>query len=74
MAMFVQTCTAGFKLEVTKMSNDCPVCGQEFGSHAWSGIGRVQHMWHVHGIPGKATFNRRIVEFNDKSGVQKTTS
>ena len=43
---------------------DCPVCGQKFG-HAWGGIGRVQHMWHEHGIPGKATFNGHTIEFNE---------
>ena len=52
------------------MSRDCPVCGQKFG-HAWGGIGRVQHMWHEHGIPGKATFNGHTVDFYDKNGVQK---
>ena len=48
------------------MSNhdDCPVCGQKFG-HAWGGIGRVQHMWHEHGIPGKATFNGHTIDFNE---------
>ena len=71
--MYDQICTAKFKL-VMLMSNhdDCPVCGRKFG-HAWGGIGRVQHMWHEHGIPGKATFNGHTVDFNDKSGVQKTT-
>ena len=71
--MYDQICTAKFKL-VMLMSDhrDCPVCGQKFG-HAWGGIGRVQHMWHEHGIPGKATFNGHTIDFNDKSGVQKTT-
>ena len=71
--MYDQICTAKFKL-VMLMSDhrDCPVCGQQFG-HAWGGIGRVQHMWHEHGIPGKATFNGHTIDFNDKSGVQKTT-
>ena len=53
-------------------SRDCPVCGEKFG-HAWGGIGRVQHMWHEHGIPGKSTFNGHTVDFHDKIRVQKTT-
>ena len=51
----------------------CPVCEERFGN-AWGGVGRAQHMWHVHGIPSKATFNGRTIEFNDKSGVQKETT
>ena len=72
--MYAQTYMAKLKLVVIPMSDhrDCPVCGQKFG-HAWGAIGRVQHMWHQHGIPGKATFNGRTIDFNDKSGVQKTT-
>ena len=69
--MYDQICTAKFEPEVTPMSKDCPVCAQQFGSHAWSGIGRVQHMWHEHGIPGKATFNGHTIDFHDKSRVQK---
>ena len=46
-------------------TRDCPICGQQFG-HAWGGVGRVAHMWNVHGIPGKTTFNNKVIEYPPK--------
>lgn len=42
----------------------CPKCGQQFGN-AWQRIALAQHMWEVHAIPGKATFNGKTAKFGD---------
>ena len=68
---FIRFWRTGFMKELEKNRSECYVCGEKFGNHAWSGIGRVQHMWNEHGIPGKATFNGQTIEFNDKSRVRK---
>tara|TARA_B100001939_G_C16934587_1_gene615458 strand:+ start:219 stop:521 length:303 start_codon:yes stop_codon:yes gene_type:complete len=40
----------------------CPHCGEQFG-HAWGGVGLQAHLWKVHGIPGEARFNGKVVRF-----------
>ena len=42
----------------------CPECGEQFGN-AWQRIALAQHMWKVHAIPGKATFNGKTAKFGD---------
>ena len=40
----------------------CPHCGEVFG-HAWQGVALKQHLWEVHGTPGEATFNGKVIKF-----------
>ena len=40
----------------------CPKCGQQFGN-AWQGVAKAQHMWEVHGIPGEAKFNGKLIKY-----------
>ena len=45
----------------------CPHCGEQFG-HAWGGVGLKQHLWEVHGIPGEARFNGKLIKFPRDAG------
>ena len=47
----------------------CPHCGEQFGS-AWQGVGLKAHLWKVHGIPGEATFNGKLIKFPRESSEQ----
>ena len=47
----------------------CPHCGEQFG-HAWQGVGLKAHLWKVHGIPGEATFNGKLIKFPREGSEQ----
>ena len=47
----------------------CPHCGEQFG-HAWQSVGLKAHLWEVHGIPGEATFNGKLIKFPREGSEQ----
>ena len=47
----------------------CPHCGEQFGN-AWQRVGLKAHLWKVHGIPGEATFNGKVIKFPGEGSEQ----
>ena len=56
---------AGHMTDRNPHARYCPHCGEQFG-HAWGGIGLSAHLWKVHGIPGEAIFNGRVIKFPEE--------
>ena len=51
------------------LKSHCPHCGEQFG-HAWQGVGLKAHLWKVHGVPGEATFNEKVIKFPREGSEQ----